>query len=98
MCTCQPVFNTRYYYLGTKLSIPVPHLTYTEVVLLGTGTSQKVNILIVSTHGKGRHSMKSFSIVGPTMWNELLTDEMRECTSVDVAKKRLKSHMFHLHY
>ena len=24
------------------------------------------------------------------MWNELLTNELRECTSVDVFKKRLK--------
>ena len=38
--------------------------------------------------------MKPFSIVGPTMWNELLTDELRECTSVDVFKKRLKTHLF----
>ena len=25
-------------------------------------------------------------------------DELRECTSVDVFKKRLKTHLFHLHY
>ena len=42
--------------------------------------------------------MKSFSIVGPTMWNELMIDEQRECTSVDVFKKRLKTHLFHRHY
>ena len=63
-----------------------------------TRTSHKVNILKVPAHGKGRHSMKAFSVVGPTMWNELLTNELRECTSVDVFKKRLKTHRFHLHY
>ena len=63
-----------------------------------TRTSHKVNILNVPAHGKGRHSMKAFSVVGPTMWNELLTNELRECTSVDVFKKRLKTHLFHLHY
>ena len=26
------------------------------------------------------------------------TNELRECTSVDVFKKRLKTHLFHLHY
>ena len=68
-----------------------------------TRTSHKVNILNVPAHVKGRHSMKAFSVVGPTMWNELLTNELltnelRECTSVDVFKKRLKTHLFHLHY
>ena len=63
-----------------------------------TRTSHKVNILNVPAHGKGRHSMKAFSVVGPTMWNELLTNELRECTSVDVFKKRLKTHLFHLYY
>ena len=53
-----------------------------------TRTSHKVNILNVPAHGKGRHSMKAFSVVGPTMWNELLTNELRECTSVDVFIKR----------
>ena len=62
-----------------------------------TRTSHKVNILNVPAHGKGRHSMKAFS-VGLTMWNELLTNELRECTSVDVFEKRLKTHLFHLHY
>ena len=56
-----------------------------------TRTSQKVNILNVPAHGKGCHSMKAFSVVGPTMWNELLTNELRECTSVDVFKNRLHS-------
>ena len=55
-------------------------------------------ILLCYAHGKGCHSMKVFSVVGPTMWNELLTNELRECTSVDVFKKRLKTHLFHLHY
>ena len=63
-----------------------------------TRTSHKVNILNVPAHGKGCHSMKAFSVVGPTMWNELLTNKLRECTSVDVFKKRLKTHLFHLHY
>ena len=46
-----------------------------------TRTSHKVNILNVPAHGRGRHSVKAFSVVGPTMWNELLTNELRECTS-----------------
>ena len=43
-------------------------------------------------------SMTAFSVVGPTMWNELITHELRECTSVDVFKERLKTHLVHLHY
>ena len=58
-----------------------------------TRTSQKVNILNVPAHGKGRHSIKSFSVVVPTMWNKLLTNDLRECTSIDVFKKRLKTHL-----
>ena len=42
--------------------------------------------------------MKAFPVVGQTMWNELLSNELRECTSVDVFKKRLKTHIFHVHY
>ena len=63
-----------------------------------TWTSQKINIMKLPAHGKGRHSMEAFSIGGPTRRNELLTDELRECTSVDMFKKRMKTHHFHLHY
>ena len=60
-----------------------------------TRTSQKVNILNVPAHGKGRHSMQTFTIIGPTMWNELLIDELKECTSVDVFRMTLKMHYNH---
>ena len=72
-------------------------IAYTKVLLQGT-SQKKVNILNVPAHGKGRHSMEAFSVVGPTMWNVLLTNELRECTSVDGFKKRLNPHLFHLHY
>ena len=62
-----------------------------------TGISQNVNILNLAAHGKGRYILKTFSIVGLTMWNVQVTDELRECTSVDVFKKGLKTHFFHLH-
>ena len=69
-------------------------LAYTKVVLHGY-----TNIINVPAHGKVRHSMNAFSVVGPTMWNELLTNELRESTSIDVLKKRLKTHLFfHRHY
>ena len=38
--------------------------------------------------------MKAFSVVGPTMWNELLTNELRECTSVDVFKRETENSSF----
>ena len=59
-----------------------PHLT-----CRATRTSQTINIQTVPAHGKERHSMKAFSIIGKTMWNDLLTDERRECTSVDMFKE-----------
>ena len=62
----------------------VGSLAYTTVVLLGKTNITKVNILNVPAHGKARHSMNAFSIVGANMWNELLTNELRVCTSVDV--------------
>ena len=61
-----------------------------------TRTLQKMNILKVPTHGKGYHSMKTFSIAGPTMMNEMLTDEPRECTSVDVFFKIFIIHSYSL--
>ena len=70
---------------------------YSKVVLQSNTDITKKHILKVSHHGKERHSMKAFLNIGPTIWNELLTDELRECTSVDVFKKRL-THILNLHY
>ena len=64
-------------------------IAYSKVLLRVTRTSQKVNIQNVPAHGKGRHSMKAFSVVGPTMWNEL-----RKSTSVDVFKKGTENSYF----
>ena len=46
-----------------------------------TQTSQKVNILNVPAHGKGRHSMKAFSVVGPTTADQR-TERMYQCRCV----------------
>ena len=44
------------------------------------------------------HSEKAFAVVGPRLWNELLTDELRGCNSVDTFKKKLKTMLFKKHY
>ena len=48
---------------------------------------EKNYILKVPTHGTGCLSKKTFLFVSPTMWNELLTDELGSCTRIDVLKK-----------
>ena len=44
------------------------------------------------------YSEKAFAVVGPRLWNELLTDELRGCNSVDTFKKKLKTMLFKKHY
>ena len=34
-----------------------------------------------------KYSEKAFAVVGPRLWNELLTDELRGCNSVDTFKE-----------
>ena len=56
-------------------------------------------ILLVVPHQKtNKHSEKAFAVVGPRLWNELLTDEFRGCNSVDTFKKKLKTMLFKKHY
>ena len=41
-----------------------------------------------------KYSEKAFAVVGPRLWNELLTDKLRGCNSVDTFKKKLKTMLF----
>ena len=50
---------------------------YTKPVLQSNMDITKSNILNEPDHGEGHHGMEAFSIVGPTMWNELLINEQR---------------------
>ena len=63
-----------------------------------TGSSHKVNLLVVPHQKSHKYSEKAFAIVGPRLWNELLTDELRRCNSVDTFKKKLKTMLFKEHY
>ena len=53
-------------------------------------SSHKVNLLVVPHKKSNKYSEKAFAVVGPHLWNELLTDELRGCNSVDTFKKKLK--------
>ena len=54
-----------------------------------------VSMLLVVPHQKSnKYSEKAFAVVGPRLWNELLTDELRGCNSVDTFKKKLKTMLF----
>ena len=55
-----------------------------------THSSHNVNLLVVPHQKSNKYSEKAFSVVGPRLWNELLTDELRGCNSVDTFKKKLK--------
>ena len=63
-----------------------------------TRSSHKVNLLVVPHQKSNKYSEKAFAVVGPCLWNELLTDELRGCNSVDTFKKKLKSMLFKKHY
>ena len=54
-------------------------------------SSHKVNLLVVPHQKSNKYSEKAFAVVGPRLWNELLTDELRGCNSVDTFKKKLKT-------
>ena len=63
-----------------------------------TRSSHKVNLLVVPHQKSNKYSEKAFAVVGPRLWNELLTD----CNSVDTFKKKLKTMLFkntfNIHY
>ena len=54
--------------------------------------------LLVPHQKSNKYSEKAFAVVGPRLWNELLTDELRGCNSVDTFKKKLKTMLFKKHY
>ena len=59
-----------------------------------TRSSHKVNLLVVPHQKSNKYSEKAFAVVGPRLWDELLTDELRGCNSVDTFKKNLKTMLF----
>ena len=61
-------------------------------------SSHKVNLLVVPHQKSNKYSEKAFAVVGPRLWNELLTDELRGCNSIDTFKKKLKTMLFKKHY
>ena len=63
-----------------------------------TRSSHKVDLLVVPHQKSNKYSEKAFAVVGPRLWNELLTDELRGCNSVDTFKKKLKTMLFKKHY
>ena len=63
-----------------------------------TRSSHKVNLLVVPHQKSNKYSEKAFAVVGPRLWNELLTDELRGCNSVDTFKKKVKTMLFKKHY
>ena len=42
-----------------------------------TRSSHKVNLLVVPQQKSNKYSEKAFAVVGPRLWNELFTDELR---------------------
>ena len=56
-----------------------------------TRSSHKVNLLVVPHQKSNKYIEKAFAVVGPRLWNELLTDELRGCNSVDTFKNKPKT-------
>ena len=63
-----------------------------------TRSSHNVNLLVVLHQKLNKYSEKAFAVVGLRLWNELLTDELRSCNSVDTFKKKIKTMLFKIHY
>ena len=60
-----------------------------------TSSSLKVNILdIPKTIPNNGYTAKAFSVAGPRLWNNTLGGELRECTNVELFKKKLKTLLF----
>ena len=53
-----------------------------------TRSSHKVNLLVVPHQKSNKYSEKAFAVVGPRLWNKLLTNELCGCNSVDTFKKK----------
>ena len=63
-----------------------------------TLSSHKVTLLVVPHQKSNKYYEKAFAVVGPPLWNELLTDELHGCNSVDTFKKKLKTMLCKKHY
>ena len=63
-----------------------------------TRSSHKVNLLVVPYQKSNKYSAKAFAVVGHRLWNELLTDELPGCNSIDTFKMKLKTMLFKKHY
>ena len=66
-----------------------------------TRSSVRINLLQIpklAPYTRSRYSNKAFAIAGPTMWNEILDDELRSCTNIETFKIKLKTLLFQLHY
>ncbi len=62
-----------------------------------TRTSVRGNFVEVPRFSSVRYSAKAFAVAGPTLWNNL-DDDLREITSLDKFKSRLKTYLFKKHY
>ena len=56
-----------------------------------TRSPHKVNLLVVPHQKSNIYSAKAFAVVGPRLWNELLTDELR---GIESFKNKLKTMLF----
>ena len=70
----------------------------TRNTIRSTRSSHRVNLLVVPHHGVNKYSEKAFAVAGPHLWNELLTDELRGCNSLDTFKKKPRTLLFQKHY
>ena len=57
-----------------------------------TRSSQKVNLLVVPHQKSNKYSEKDFAVVRPRLLDEILTDELRGCNSVNTFKKEAKNY------
>ena len=65
-----------------------PFMMITRDTTRSTRSSHRVNLLVVPHHGVKKYFERAFAVAAPRLWNELLTDELRGCNSLDTFKKK----------
>ena len=61
----------------------------------GLHSEEDTSKLEIPKTTKKRFAARSFSVLGPTLWNNL-PSELRKITSYTIFKKQLKTHLFKL--
>ncbi len=90
---CVLMFNAFHYQSPPYLASLITHKSFPR----STRAAHQINCVTIPPSKDTRYSDKSFTIVGPKLWNNLEND-LRAITSIDTFKKKLKTFLFKKYY